>query len=110
MNNTKEIQVVHRSENPAECAGILLEEWLEHSGHTPILLLLSGGSAFDLLDHISPEVLGAHITIGMLDERFDTEPSINNFAQLQTLRFYETAKQAGCSFIDSQVQLSLIHI
>jgi 6-phosphogluconolactonase/glucosamine-6-phosphate isomerase/deaminase len=70
---------------------------------TPTLLLLSGGSALNLLEHISPMMLGPHITIGVLDERFSTDPKVNNFSQLSALSFFMRAKQRGCIFIDTSV-------
>jgi len=72
--------------------------------NVPILLLLSGGSAFGVLEFISKDVLGSNLTISVLDERYDPKNRNNNFAQLKKLAFYEIAKDAGCSFIDTEVK------
>lgn len=68
----------------------------------PVLLLLSGGSAFSLLEAIPENALGAHITIGMLDERFSVGEDINNFAQFTKTAFYANAKTSGAAFIDTR--------
>jgi len=70
----------------------------------PTLLLLSGGSALPLTDAIEENQLGGHVTIGVLDERFSADPSINNFSQLTTTKLYKTGIAAGSSFIDTQIQ------
>lgn len=67
----------------------------------PVLLLLSGGSAFEILSGVSSPLFGKHLTIGMLDERFETNSNINNFLQLQKTDFYEMAKLHGAQFINS---------
>ncbi len=69
-----------------------------------VLLLLSGGSAFSLLENISPEVLDSHITVSVLDERFSKDESINNFAQLMKTSFYQLCYAAGVLFIDTRVK------
>jgi len=71
----------------------------------PGLLLLSGGSAFNLLDGINAENLGKHITISVLDERFSEDPKISNFVQLAGMEFYRKAGERGVSFIDTRPRL-----
>lgn len=68
----------------------------------PMLLLLSGGSAFSLLDAIHKDACGTHIVIGMLDERFSVDEDINNFAQFVKTAFYANAKTSGAAFIDTR--------
>ena len=70
----------------------------------PILFLLSGGSAFDLLEEIDIENFGSHVTVGALDERFSTDPKINNFAQLVKTEFYRRVKEKGVQFIDTRIK------
>jgi len=69
----------------------------------PILLLLSGGSAFSILEFIDETCLGNRITIGMLDERYSKDPDISNFSQFQETLFYKKAVSAECRFIDTKV-------
>ncbi len=84
-----------------EAAAFALGDALLSARGGAVLLLLSGGSAFEMLSGVSEEVCGEHLTIGVLDERFDTDLSINNFLQLQKTNFYIRAKNAGARFIDS---------
>jgi 6-phosphogluconolactonase/glucosamine-6-phosphate isomerase/deaminase len=78
-----------------------LTSLLHQNAHTEILLLLSGGSAFALLEGITNHVLGDHITLAVLDERASIDPDINNFAQLTNTNFYKSARAAGCKEIDT---------
>lgn len=93
--------------NPKE-AGLRAREALQTMLHEkkqsaiPVLLLLSGGSAFSLLDAIPEDACGAHMTIGMLDERFSVDEDINNFAQFAKTGFYANSKTSGAAFIDTR--------
>ncbi len=69
----------------------------------PVLFLVSGGSAFALLDGVDPSVFGPYLTIGVLDERYSEDPMVNNFSQLMKTHFYGTARSAGCPFIDTRL-------
>ena len=69
----------------------------------PILLLLSGGSALKLLDNVDISWIGHNVTIGVLDERFSTDESVNNYSQLTKTKFYQQSREAGCSFIETYV-------
>lgn len=51
---------------------------------TPVLLLLSGGSALDVVADLDPSLLSA-TTILPLDERFSSNPALNNSLQMQAL-------------------------
>jgi len=84
----------------AKALGALLEQYAAE----PILLLLSGGSAFSFLDLVSRDNLGALVTIGVLDERIDDRKSVNNFSQLTATKFFGDACSRGCSYIDTSVQ------
>lgn len=74
------------------------------SVNNSVLLLVSGGSAFDLFPLIDTASIDEHVTIGVLDERYSTDPKENNFAQFQTTAFYQAAKEKGAQFIDTTVQ------
>ncbi|TSC79816.1 MAG: hypothetical protein G01um101429_343 [Parcubacteria group bacterium Gr01-1014_29] len=69
----------------------------------PVLLLLSGGSAFSILENISHNVFGPHMTIGVLDERYSTDENINNFSQLMKTDFYCAARNTGAACVDTRV-------
>jgi 6-phosphogluconolactonase/glucosamine-6-phosphate isomerase/deaminase len=74
----------------------------EKHNKNDVLLLLSGGSAFLLLDEINNDVLGPHVTISMLDERYSDDQSVNNFTQFMETRFYKQAVNTGTALIDSR--------
>lgn len=88
-------------EAAAAAAGEALNNLLLENSQIPILLLLSGGSAFSLLDYVNAKNTGEHLTVAMLDERFSADEKINNFAQLQKTDFYALAFAAGSNFFGS---------
>lgn len=81
-----------------------LNRALETIRSAPLLLLLSGGSALELLAGVRRELLGTHTTISVLDERYSTDPKISNFAQLVGLPFFQAAQAAGAVFINTRVE------
>lgn len=91
------------SDTPTAVAGSILNERLRTCSDTPVLLLLSGGSALALLAYIDEAVLGPHVTITTLDERYATDPAVNTFAQIQTTAFFQTAQEHGVQCIDTTI-------
>lgn len=91
------------TKRPQVAASQALSSLLAAAGDTPTLLMLSGGSAFSLLDLIPPEVLGGQLTITVLDERYSTDPTVNNFAQLTQTAFYQAALAQGARIISTTV-------
>jgi len=79
-------------------AGEHLNAFLAENKKLPVLLMLSGGSALSIIDYVGPTVLGANLTVSMLDERFSLDPGINNFLQFQKTDFYKDAFEAEASF------------
>ncbi len=69
-----------------------------------VLLCLSGGSALELIKDFPMDVLGSRVTITVLDERYSTDPKINNMAQIAATGFLEKAKANGCQLIDTRVK------
>lgn len=67
-----------------------------------ILLLFSGGSPLEIAKLLSPDIFSSRITLGVSDERFSTDPTVNNFAQLMTMPWYKTAVSLGAQIIDSR--------
>jgi 6-phosphogluconolactonase/glucosamine-6-phosphate isomerase/deaminase len=82
-------------------AGENLNLFLTENRKLPVLLLLSAGSALNILEYVGESVLGANLTVSMLDERFSQDPATNNFAQLQKTDFYALAFEAEASFFGS---------
>lgn len=87
------------NQKAAKTASIYLNKILQNNLDKKILLLLSGGSAFKLLEKIDKTFLSPNLTISVLDERFSTDPSINNFLQLSKTNFYKDAKEKSCQFL-----------
>lgn len=75
----------------------------EHQAQ-PILLMLSAGSALNLLHDIHPEYIDERVTIAMLDERFSRDHTINNFSQMTHLPFYKLATMRGAQFINTRLE------
>ena len=87
-----------------DAASAALDSLLQSS--KPLLLLLSGGSSLQLLERISDDHFGEHMTMIVLDERFSRDENINNFEQVQKTRLYSEAQNAGVTFIDTSVRES----
>ncbi len=49
-----------------------------------VLLLFSGGSPLEILPYLPKDLCDDHVTIGVSDERFSADPTINNFSQVNT--------------------------
>ena len=99
------IQVFQNSDKEIvkQKASQTLEKVLFENSNKKILLLLSGGSAFSILSSII-QGLSNCITVGVLDERYDLDPKINNFSQLMKTPFYLNAKEKGWKFVDTRIK------
>jgi len=91
---------IHPTRTPKEDAVTRLNTLLSDARDKDVLLLLSGGSALALVGGIDPSLLGPHVTISVLDERWTYEEKDSNFAQLTKTTFYHVAGTAGVHFID----------
>ncbi|PIR96208.1 MAG: hypothetical protein COT92_02300 [Candidatus Doudnabacteria bacterium CG10_big_fil_rev_8_21_14_0_10_42_18] len=94
--------MIHKFETKEEAsaaAGQSLHSLLDDNKDKPVLLLLSGGSAFSLLEYVGEAGLSENVAITMLDERFSHEATINNFLRFQQTDFYKRALENGCAFI-----------
>jgi 6-phosphogluconolactonase/glucosamine-6-phosphate isomerase/deaminase len=69
--------------------------------NVPILFLVAGGSSMSLLPSLTHDLFDARVTMGVLDERFSTDPTINNYAQLAKTDFYGMAVTRGVSVIET---------
>ena len=94
---------IFETEQPKEDAGQSLTDALREHSKKPILLMVSGGSAFSLLDFVEPSVLGPHITLTVLDERFSSDPAINNFTQLEQTKFFASCINKRVQTISTKV-------
>jgi 6-phosphogluconolactonase/glucosamine-6-phosphate isomerase/deaminase len=98
MDKKFQVQKYANADEAVFACGQALNNTLIENSKFPILLLLSGGSALEILDEILPEALGEHLTISMLDERFSRDHKINNFSQMQATSFYELALANNVNF------------
>ncbi len=98
------MRVVTDYSDPVAGAAETLGVALELHKDRPVLLLLSGGSALAVPERLPASVFGVNLTIAMLDERWTTNPEVNNFAQLMALGFFERRRSAGATFFDSRPQ------
>ncbi len=93
-----------RAKLKKKAARFLQEVFLKENKTKPILLLLSGGSALELLPYVDASLLGANTTISVLDERWSDDSLASNFAKIAATEFYKEAKDAGACFIDTRVR------
>lgn len=84
----------HDKDSAAAEAGEHLNLALMENKNRPILLVLSAGSSFAVLDYVGKTALGENVSICLADERFSQDPEVNNFLQLQKTAFYEDALNA----------------
>lgn len=80
-----------------------LAQLLTNYQEQPILLMLSGGSALDLL-HSTPEHKWRKVTLCVVDERWSTDPCVNNCTQLLATPLASHALAHGSTLIDSRVR------
>lgn len=93
------------TDKPKEEASKALSDSLRAYAGRPILLMVSGGSAFSLLDLVDTSVLGPHVTLTVLDERLSSNNAVNNFAQLEQTKFFASCALAGVRTISTKVLL-----
>lgn len=97
-----EFSVFETAEKAASVAGAKLSSLISEF-QVPALLLVSGGSAFGVLENVDTSVLSKNLTVGVLDERASIDDRANNFKQMMDTKFYERADRAGCTFINSEL-------
>ncbi|MEK7542092.1 MAG: 6-phosphogluconolactonase [Patescibacteria group bacterium] len=96
-------------EEAAAKAGKQVSLFVKQMKKNPVLLLLSGGSCLEVVDSIDPGVFGNQVTVGMLDERYSRDPSINNFAQFANRILCQEGWKRNARFIDTRVQAQIIN-
>jgi 6-phosphogluconolactonase/glucosamine-6-phosphate isomerase/deaminase len=72
------------------------------STQKPVLLLVSGGSSLKLLDSLTITASVSNLTLAPLDERFSSEPHVNNMAQITHTNFY-AAVEKKIQIIDTRL-------
>lgn len=91
------------SDQPSACraAKEAVELTLREANGKSVLFLVSGGSGFDVLNELSDALFDAQVTVSVIDERFTTDPAVNNFLQLQKTDFYGKAVSRGVAFFET---------
>lgn len=95
--------LIEQSSNPAEKAGGYINDLLSTHIDKPVLLMLAGGSARDVLPFIKAEYLTPEITVTVTDERFTDDMDENNFDVLQTTGFYQNLMSVDAYCINTSV-------
>lgn len=67
-----------------------------------VLLLFSGGSPLEVAKALHEDVFGPAVTVGVSDERYSTDPRVNNFAQITGMPWYRGASTKGMHYIDTR--------
>ncbi len=95
MNITKA-----QTDGLARAAGAELSRLLKKHAEKEVFLLLAGGSCVAALEYVPEDMLGPHLTIGPLDDRFSFDPAVNNLMQLKTTGFYKRCLDADVNVAD----------
>lgn len=100
--------LIHTSETNTliEKAAKALQSKIQEYSHKPLLFLISGGSSLKVLEYINTSVFTPKSTLVVSDERYSTDPKINNLAQIEQTDFYKKVISSGCSIIDSKPKQS----
>ena len=106
MNQLEIVKCADASE-AVQKASAKLNSILEklYASDTPVLLLMSGGSALKIAEHIEKNYLPKVLTLGVLDDRYSKDESVNNFSQLSRTKIFHDAESIGAVFIDTRVSV-----
>ena len=93
---------VHTSDTDEEAAQALATALAADvlDGKQDILLLLSGGSALDILEYLPSPDDATFLTISVIDERDDPTRETSNFHTLERARWFQEMVSRGALFID----------
>lgn len=96
-NNEK--LTLHTIRNPSQMAAAYLDSLFIRYSQKAILFLVSSGSALEILKYIDTKLISNRCTVGVLDERYSTDPAVSNYAQLSATEFFQKAKENGARTI-----------
>lgn len=94
---------IQTTDDPKHDAGAYINSLLATYFETPVLLMVAGGSAREVLSILDPELISENLTITVTDERYTDDLDDNNFAALQATHFYNDLIEAGAYCIDTQI-------
>lgn len=90
----------HSAAEPSKAAGERIGELLAEYKNVSVLLMFSGGSAFQVLDSINLDAINEDVTIAVIDERVGVEPQDSNTYLLQQTKWFKGAMNKGAKFLD----------
>lgn len=79
-----------------------ISDCLRRYESSPVLLLLSGGSALEVVDRLAVLDRMDRITVSMMDERFDPTGECGNFSRLSRTVWFGRAMAAGMQAIPTE--------
>ena len=85
----------HTSTNPYKKAGEYISNLLQAYDDVPVLLLLSGGSAMNVLDFITLQHMSERVTLCLADERINAPDEDSNAWKLVQTNWFQEAKKHG---------------
>jgi 6-phosphogluconolactonase/glucosamine-6-phosphate isomerase/deaminase len=94
---------IQSTDDPKGNAVAYINSLLAGNVNSPILLMIAGGSAQEIVSSIDPELLNDQLTVTVTDERYTDDIVDNNFASLQGTSFYNNLISAGSYCIDTQI-------
>jgi 6-phosphogluconolactonase/glucosamine-6-phosphate isomerase/deaminase len=106
QNSMVDIHVFQDAATAARMATEAIRDTFIAAAEVPVLFLVSGGSCFHLLYSLDPTLFDARVTMGVLDERYSTDPQINNYAQFVETLFFGLTCHRGVTTIDTMVRPS----
>ena len=86
---------IHTSTKAKEDAGQKISSLLKEYAGAPVLLMLSGGSARDVLEYIDLEDITESVTIALVDERLNVKGVDSNAWQLVQTDWFQSTKKRG---------------
>jgi len=86
---------ITRTAHAAARAGEVLSALLKEHEHRPVLVLFSGGSSLAMLSHVTLTTYPHTLALGVLDERYTSDPDAQNTRALQETDFFRTARTQG---------------
>lgn len=92
--------IVCNTTHPLEDAATRLNAALRDARTKDTLLLLSGGSALGLVEHIDTSLLGPQSTVSVVDERWTYERKDSNYTLLTDLPAWKRILETGIRTID----------
>ena len=98
------IQSFETALEAAEDSATKVSRYLREAGDTHVLFLMAGGSSFDIFQKIIWPHNTQMITLGVLDERYSRDVTVNNCAQLMGFAKYAEFCDRGGSIIDTRIE------